>query len=67
MTEKKTLAIIGAIGAGASAGATVLTGANAFATEINQAFAVVAFVCSAVGTVLTAGLMYYRSNSGGSV
>lgn len=63
MTEKKTLAIIGAVGAGASAGATVLTGANAFATEINQTFAVIAFGCSALGTILTAGLMYYRSNA----
>lgn len=64
MTERKTLAIIGAVGAGSSACATVLLGANSFGPEINQTVSIIALGFSAIGTVITAGITYYKSALG---
>lgn len=67
MNEKKVLALTGAAGASCMATATVLMGAD-LADGINQTFKVVGFSLGAVGTLLSAGVAYYKGAiAGGAV
>ena len=58
-TEKRVLAGIGAVGAGCMAGATALMGVD-LATDVAVQFRVVGVLMGAVGTVLSAGVAYYK-------